>query len=126
LTDPGIFGYLYSLIMKQFLLFLALCIGGIYNCYAQTPDTVKPIKENTVHPYFIISAGTQINAFFNDKPLSVESITQFNDYVQANIKSLKDSWVIVTGKPKQGTFDDVIKTLNRYRFKHISKNIIKD
>jgi hypothetical protein len=112
--------------MKQFMIFLALCFGGIHCCYSQKADTVKHIKENTVHPYFIISAGIQINAFFNDKPLSVESISEFNDYVQRNIKSLKDSWVVVTGKPKYGTYDEVIKTLNRYMFKHVSKEIIKD
>ena len=112
--------------MKQFLIFLALSFGGMYCCCAQTTDTVKPIKDNTVHTYFIITAGDKINAYFNDKPLSVESISEFNDYVQRNIKSLKDSWVVVTGKPKQGTFDEVIKTLSRNRFKHVSKNITKD
>ena len=86
---------------KQFMIFLALCFGGINCCYSQNADTVKRIKENTVHPYFIISAGIKINAFFNDKPLSVESISEFNEYVQGNLKSLKDSWVVVTGKPGQ-------------------------
>jgi hypothetical protein len=104
--------------MKKNLLFLAFCFLGISCCYAQKTDTVKH--------YFIITAGDQINAYYNDKPLSVETISQFNDYVQANVKTLKDSWVVVTGKPKNGTFDDVIKTLNRYRFKHVSKNITKD
>jgi hypothetical protein len=112
--------------MKQFLISLVISFGGMHCCYAQTSDTVKPIKDNTVHPYFIITAGDKINAYFNDKPLSVESISEFNDYVQRNLKSLKDSWVVVTGKPKQGTFDEVIKTLSRNRFKHVSKNITKD
>src|SRR5450755_1466662 len=109
--------------MKQFMVCLTFCFWGINCCYSQNADTVKSVKENTVHLYFIISAGIEIKAYFNDKPLSVESISQFNDYVQANIKNLKDSWVVVTGKPKIGTFDDVLKTLSRYRFKHISKNI---
>ena len=112
--------------MKQFPIFLAVCIGVINCCYSQKADTIKPNKENTLHPYFIISAGVKINAYFNDKPLSAETIAEFNEYVQGNIKSLKDSWVIVTGKPKDGTLDDVIKTLNRYRFKHVTKNINKD
>ena|SRR5258706_13962278 len=112
-------------VMKQFMIFLVICFVGI-NGYSQKTDTAKPNKENTVHPYFIITAGIEIKAYFNDKPILVESITDFNEYVRANIKSLKDSWVVVTGKPKYGTFDDVIKTLNRYRFKHVSKNITTD
>jgi DNA-dependent RNA polymerase auxiliary subunit epsilon len=112
--------------MKHFLILLAFCFGGIHCCFAQAADTVKPVKDNTIHLYFIISAGDKINAYFNDKPLSAESISEFSEYVQSNIKRLKDSWVVVTGKPKQGTFDDVIKILSRYRFKHVSKNITKD
>jgi hypothetical protein len=112
--------------MNQFIILLALCFLGIDGCSAQVADAVKPGKENTVHPYFIISAGTVINAYFNDKPLSVETISDFNQYVQANVKSLKDSWVVVTGKPKIGTFDEVLKTLSHYRFKYVSKNIIRD
>ena len=112
--------------MKPFLILLALCVGDIHCCLAQTADTVKPGKENIVHPYFIISVGTIINAYFQDKPLSIESISDFNQYVQANVKSLKDSWVVVSGKPKIGTFDEVLKTLSHYRIKHVSINIIKE
>lgn len=79
-----------------------------------------------MHPYFIIAAGTQINAYFNDKPIEVETIEEFNDYVQKNAKALKDSKVVVTGKPKVGTFDEVIKTLSRYKIKNVSKEISKD
>jgi hypothetical protein len=103
-----------------------ICLGLINSCHAQKKDTAKSIKDNTIHPYFIITAGTEINAFFNDRPVLVSSISDFNDYIQTNIKSLKDSWVVVTGKPKIGTFDEVLKTLSRYRIKHVSKNIIKD
>jgi hypothetical protein len=105
---------------------IVICLGLINTCNAQKTDTAKAVKENAIHPYFIITAGTQINAFFNDKPISVSSIADFNDYVQANAKNLKDARVIVTGKPKYGTFDEVLKTLSRYRIKNISKNIIKD
>jgi hypothetical protein len=112
--------------MKTIIITLVLCIAGINGCLAQRADTVKPVKDNTVHPYFIISAGTVINAYFNDKPLSVETIEEFNDYVQRNAKSLKDSRVIVTGKPKTGTYDEVLKTLSRYRIKNVEKNIIQN
>ncbi len=104
--------------MRISIMALALCFAGISCCYSQKADTVKQ--------FFIITAGEKINAYFNDKPLSLETVSEFNDYVQANIKHLKDSKVIVTGKPKTGTFDDVIKTLSRYRFKNVSKNITKD
>ncbi|HEV3223773.1 MAG TPA: hypothetical protein VGZ90_12885 [Puia sp.] len=109
--------------MKQYILFSAFFFGGIYCCFSQNSDTAKRNKENTVHTYFIISAGTQINAYFNDKPVEVETISEFNDYVQKNAKILKDSWVVVTGKPKVGTFDDVIKTLSRFKIKHVTKEI---
>jgi hypothetical protein len=110
--------------MKQFVVYLAISLGGLTSCFAQNTDTSKHLMDNTVHIYFIISAGDQINAYYNDKPLEVETISQFNDYVQANVKKLKDSWVVVTGKPKVGTFDEVLKTLNHFRFKHVSKNIL--
>jgi hypothetical protein len=112
--------------MKHIILVSAIFFVGISGCFAQTTDAAKPVKDNTVHIYFIISAGTVINAYFHDKPLSIETISDFDQYVQANVKSLKDSWVIVTGKPKTGTFDDVLKTLSHYRFKHVTKNITKD
>jgi hypothetical protein len=104
--------------MKESILLLAFCFLGIHCCYSQKADTVKR--------YFIITAGEQITAYYDDKPLSIETSSQFTEYIQKNAKNLKDSWVVVTGKPKVGTFDDVIKTLNRYRFKHVSKNILKD
>ena len=110
--------------MKQFIICLTLGLGGFTACFAQKSDTVKHVSDNTVHIYFIISAGDQINAYYNDKPLELETISQFNDYIQANIKKMKDSWVVVTGKPKVGTFDEVLKTLNHYRFKHVTKNIL--
>jgi hypothetical protein len=112
--------------MNRFLVLCAFCIGGICTGYAQKADTVKPNKENTAHVYFIITAGDVINAFFNDKPITATTVPEFSDYVQGNIKSLKDSWVVVTGKPNTGTFNDVVKILSRYRFKHVTKNIIKD
>jgi len=110
----------------QWMICSVAFLGPIKYSYAQKSDTVKPAKGNSIHTYFVITAGTEIRAFFNDKPLSVSSISEFNDYVQANVKSLRDSWVVVTGKPKVGTYDEVIKTLKRNRFKNISTNILKD
>jgi hypothetical protein len=101
--------------MKHFLLCSAILFGLVASCYSQKPDSVKH--------YFIITAGTTINAYYNDKPLDIETISDFNDYIQKNAKTMKESWVVVTGKPKEGTFDDVLKTLSHYRFKHVSKNI---
>jgi hypothetical protein len=101
--------------MKHLLIFTAICSGLTTYSYSQKVDSVKH--------YFIITAGTTINAYYNDKPLEIETIGDFNDYIQKNAKSMKESWVVVTGKPKEGTFDDVIKTLSHYRFKHVSKNI---
>jgi hypothetical protein len=130
LTIKALSGYLSGMRMMQkirpFIICLAFSLIGINRCCSQNTDTLKPKKENDTHPYFVISAGTEINAFFNDRPVSVSSIEDFNDYIQHNIKSLKDSWVVVTGKPNSGTYNDVLKTLSRYHFKHISKNIIKD
>jgi len=100
-------------------------IVSINHSYAQKTDTAKP-KDNTPHIYFIITAGTEIKAFYNDKPLQASTITEFNDYIQANVKSMRDSWVVITGKPKVGTYDEVIKTLKRNRFKHISTNLPKE
>ncbi len=128
LTIRALSGYLSGMSMMQkmkpFIICLAFSLAGINRCCSQTRDTAK--LKNDIHPYFVISAGTEITAFFNDRPVSVSSISDFNDYVQHNIKSLKDSWVVVTGKPNSGTYNDVLKTLSRYHFKHISKNIIKD
>ena|ERR1700690_1668686 len=109
--------------MKQFIIFSTFFFGGIHICYSQNADTTMRTKENTVHPYFIITAGIQIKAYFNDKPVEAETILEFNDYVQKNAKILKDSWVVVTGKPKVGTFDEVIKTLSRFKIKHVTKEI---
>jgi len=111
-------------LVKIWIIIPALCMGGIYHCVAQFRDTVKPVKDNTVRIYFIIAAGETINAYFNDKPVEVETISDFNTYVQKNLKSLKNSYVTVTGKPKTGTFDEVIKTLSHYKFKNVTKNIL--
>ena len=109
--------------MKLWVITTVLLFGSADHSFAQSKDTAKPAADNTVHIYFIISAGETINAYYNDKPLEVETISDFNTYVQAHAKTLKDSWVVVTGKPKTGTFDEVIKTLSHYRFKHVTKNI---
>ncbi len=109
--------------IKQILPCFLMSMALIHQAYAQKTDTAKQSKDNTPHIYFIISAGSSVNAFFNDRPVQASSVEEFNNYVQTNIKSLRDSWVIVTGKPKTGTFDEVIKTLKRNRFKHISTNI---
>jgi hypothetical protein len=110
--------------MKPFFIFIAFCFAGINTCCAQSADTVKSAKKISAQPFFIITAGTVINAYFNDKPLSVETIAEFDDYVQRNAKILKDSRVVVTGKPKNGTFDEVLKTLSHYRIKNVTKNIL--
>ena len=110
--------------MKQYIICLSLFLAASDGVYAQKTDTSK--KANPIQAYFIIHAGTTISAYFKDKPLSVESISEFNDYVQANAKTLKDAAVVVTGKPKVGTFDDVIKTLKRNRIRNITQNISKD
>ena len=112
--------------MKHFLICTVLSLGGIHSSFAQIADTAKLNKDYAVHSYFIISAGTVINAYFKDKPLAIETIADFNDYIQKNVKMLKDSYVVVTGKPKTGTYDDILKTLSHYKFKHISTNITKD
>ena len=109
--------------MKQYIIILTFCLGAISCSYAQRADSAKRIKANTAQSFFIINAGTSISAYFKDKPLSVESISEFNDYVQANAKILKDASVVVTGKPKTGTFDEVLKTLKRNRIKNITQNI---
>jgi len=101
-----------------------LCFAAVHTGFAQSAETGKSTKDSAIHRYFIISAGEVINAYYNDKPLEVETIAQFNTFIQTNAKSLKDSWVVVTGKPKTGTFDDVLKTLSHYKFKHVTKNIL--
>jgi hypothetical protein len=110
--------------MKPFILLFTLCLAGINCCYPQTADTSKSAGKVVVQHYFIISAGPVINAYFNDKPLSVETIAEFDDYVQHNAKILKNARVVVTGKPKNGTFDEVLKTLSHYRIKNVTKNIL--
>ncbi len=108
------------------ILLLVIFIGGISAGFAQSVDTAKSVKVNTIHPFFIISAGTVIKAYFNDKPLDVETISEFNDYVQRNAKILKDARVVVTGKPKTGTYDEVLKTLSHYKIKNVEKNVLKE
>jgi hypothetical protein len=110
--------------MKLLISLLAFCLAGINLCYPQSADTAKSARKIALQPYFIISAGTVINAYFNDKPLSVETIAEFDEYVQRNAKTLKDARVVVTGKPKNGTFDEVLKTLSHYRIKNVTKNIL--
>jgi hypothetical protein len=110
--------------MKLLITLFAFCFVGINHCYPQSADTSKSARKIAVQPYFIISAGTVINAYFNDKPLSVETIAEFDDYVQHNAKILKDARVVVTGKPKTGTYDEVLKTLSHYRIKNVTKNIL--
>ncbi|HMH34140.1 MAG TPA: hypothetical protein VK543_13980 [Puia sp.] len=112
--------------ITQFMICLLFCLGTIHQACAQKKDTAKVVKENALQPYFIITAGPEITAFFNDKPVAVSTVEDFNNYVQANIKSLRDSRVVVTGKPKSGTFDEVIKTLKRNRFKNISQHILTE
>ena len=112
--------------MKRLIFVIAILMTGSFSGFGQITDSVKRVQDNKVHPYFIISAGDKINAYFNDKPLELETISEFNDYVQANAKNLKDARVVVTGKPKTGTFDDIIKTLSRYRIKNVKKSITKD
>src|SRR5258707_9772605 len=110
--------------MRLWFITMALIFAGIYPSFAQSRDTAKSVKDNAVHIYFIISAGETINAYFNDKPVEVETISDFKTYVQTNLKSLKNSYVVVTGKPKTGTFDEVIKTLSHYKFKNVTKNVL--
>ena len=105
--------------------FTCLFVSILFFCHAhsQKLDTAKQANDYAPHAYFIITAGQEITAFYKDKPLQVSTIKDFNNYVQANAKSLKDSWVVLTGKPKTGTFDEVMKTLKRNKFKHISTNL---
>ena len=110
--------------MKPSLFILVFCMFAIFKGFTQSRDTAKTAKDNGNHIYFIIAAGEVINAYYNDKPVEAETIADFNTYIQTNAKSLKDSWVVVTGKPKTGTFDEVLKTLSHYRFKHVTKNIL--
>ena len=110
--------------MKTILLLFAFSFVALRHGYSQKADTATAHGKVIVQPYFIITAGTVINAYFNDKPLSIETITDFDDYVQHNAKTLKESRVVVTGKPKIGTFDEVLKTLIHYRIKNVTKNIV--
>jgi len=114
--------------MKKFKQILAGALLGIsltHPATAQKVDSSKLAKDNTPHVYFIITAGEKINAFYNDKPVQISTIEEFNTYVQTNVKTLKDSWVTITGKPKTGTYDEVMKTLKRNKFKHIT-TVIKE
>jgi hypothetical protein len=109
---------------RQIAIWFLLGLGLISHAYSQKKDTARQPNNYAQHVYFIITADSEIKAFFADKPVQdVTTIEQFNTYVQTNIKSLVNSWVIVTGKPKTGTFDGVMKTLKKNRFKHISTNI---
>jgi hypothetical protein len=110
--------------MKTLIFLFAFFFTAISCGYSQKADTAKSVKKISAQPYFIITAGATINAYFKDKPLSVETITEFDEYVQHNAKVLKDAQVVVTGKPKNGTFDEVLKTLSHYRIKNVTKNIL--
>jgi hypothetical protein len=113
--------------MMNWIKYKLLCflVAALFlsHAHGQKADTAGKGNEYAPHNYFIITAGTDISAFFKDKPIQVSTVEDFNSYVQSNIKTLKDSWVVVTGKPKSGTFDEVMKTLKRNKFKHISTNI---
>ena len=110
--------------VTQIVLFLLIGTFLTQHADAQKTDTAKGVKDNTTHVYFIINADEVITAFYADKPVQdVSKLDDFNNYVQKNAKSMVNSWVIVTGKPKTGTYDEVMKTLKRNRFKHISTNI---
>ena len=88
--------------MKPLLIFIVICFVGINHCYPQSADTVKSGGKVVAQHYFIISAGTGDQCLFQlYKPLSVETIAEFDEYVQRNAKTLKDARVIVTGKPKK-------------------------
>jgi len=109
--------------LNQILIGGLVLIGAPIQIHAQKPDTSGKAKSSTPKVYFIINAGDKISAFYHDQPVQVETIDEFNTYIQTHVKTLKDSWVIVTGKPKNGTFDEVMKTLKRNKFKNISTNI---
>ena len=108
--------------LTQIMLGMLLSVAVIDHSNGQNVDTSKQAKDNSRHVYLIINVGTEINAFYNDKPVQASTIEEFNNYLQTNVKSLRDSWIILTGKPKTGTFDEVMKALKRNRFKHISTN----
>jgi hypothetical protein len=110
--------------MKPLTILLILSVAGMNYSYAQTKDTAKHVNDYSAHPYFIINAGETINAYYNDKPLTVETISDFTEYVQHNAKVLKDAKVVVTGKPKTGTYDEVLKALSKYKIKNVTKNIL--
>jgi hypothetical protein len=109
--------------VKKIMICILICLSLGRHSFAQTQKTDTAKQSNTPHVYFIITAGEEINAFFNDKPVQATTIEDFNTFIQTNAKNLRDSWVVVTGKPKTGTFDEVIKTLKRNKFKHITTNI---
>lgn len=110
--------------MKTLIILFAFCFALANQGHSQTTDTSKSIKKVRVQHYFIITAGEKINAYYNDKPLSIETIAEFDEYVQHNAKVLKDAQVVISGKPKTGTFDGVLKTLSHYRIKNVTKNIL--
>jgi hypothetical protein len=110
--------------IKNILLLFVICFASGSCVLAQTSDKNKAAKDSTLRPYFIITAGPTILAYFQDKPLHVDTITEFNDWVQANAKMLKNARVVVTGKPKTDSFDAVLKTLSRFHIKDVSKNIV--
>jgi hypothetical protein len=110
--------------MKTLIILFVFFLAALSNGFSQSTDTSKSIKKISARHYFIITAGEKISAYYNDKPLSVETISEFDEYVQHNAKVLKDAQVVVTGKPKTGTYDEVLKTLSHYRIKNVTKNIL--
>jgi hypothetical protein len=114
----------FRVFVQNIILSCILCIAFGHSGLAQTTEKSHTAKDSVLRPYFIITAGPSITAFFNDKPLNVDTITEFTDWVQANAKMLKNARVVVTGKPKTGTYDEVLRTLSRYHIKDVSKNIV--
>ena len=110
--------------IRNIALSCTLCLAFGISGLAQTSEKSSTAKDSVLRPYFIITAGETITAFFKDKPLHLETITEFTDWVQVNAKMLKNARVVVTGKPKTGTYDEVIRTLSRYHIKDVSKNIV--
>jgi hypothetical protein len=110
--------------IQNIVLSCILCFAFAISCPAQAAEKSNAAKDTVLRPYFIITAGETITAFFKDKPLNLDTITEFTDWVQTNAKMLKNARVVVTGKPKTGTYDEVLRTLSRYHIKDVSKNIV--
>jgi hypothetical protein len=111
--------------IRNIALACIFCLAfGTSGLAQKTSEKSSTAKDSLLRPYFIITAGETITAFFKDKPLNLETITEFTDWVQANAKMLKNARVVVTGKPKTGTYDELLRTLSRYHIKDVSKNVL--